>query len=258
MIDLHSHILPGLDDGAEDSEISLAMARAAVSDGIGTIVATPHINPTYDTDPDRLEELTRELNALLAGAEIPITVLAGAEVAVSSVAELSDRALGKACLGSGPSLLVESPYTRTVTFLEELLFDLQVRDFRPVLAHPERCPSFQADIDRLRELVRRGVLCSVNAGSMAGAFGSTVRRFVLRLFEEGLVHDVASDSHDPSRRPPSLSVGFQGAEDALPGISAQASWFTDSAPAAILAGDPLPPGPDPPSRSSRWRRLARR
>lgn len=258
MIDLHSHILPGIDDGSDDSETSLAMARVAVEDGIRTIVATPHVNADYDVDFGNIGQLVGELNILLARAEVPLAVLPGAEVAVSRVAEMTDADLKSVCLGDSSSVLVESPYARTVVFLDELLFDLQVRGFRPVLAHPERCPLFQKDIDRLRELVGRGVLCSVNASSMAGVFGSTVRRFVIRLLEEGLVHDVASDSHDPSRRPPSLMVGFDSAEGELPGILAQVEWFTEDAPAAILAGEPLPPRPNPPSRSSGWRRLVRR
>ena len=259
VIDLHSHILPGLDDGAGDSEMSLAMARVAVDDGIRTIVATPHVNDAYNVDLEAIGRLAGELNVLFARAEIPLAVLAGAELAMTRVADMTDVDLTAASLGSGSSVLIESPYAPTLAFLDELLFDLQVRGFRPVLAHPERCPAFQRDIDRLSQLVQRGVLCSVNAGSMAGMFGTRVRRFVLQLLREGLVHDVASDAHDPVRRPPALRLGFDRANSDLPGLAMQLGWFTDAAPAAILAGEPLPPRPEPPPRKpSGWRRVVRR
>lgn len=259
MIDLHSHILPGVDDGAADSEASLAMARAAVADGIRTVVATPHINYDYDYDYAEIGQLVGELNIVLAHAEIPLAVLPGAEISLARLPDLGERELSRLCLGGGPSLLVESPYTRAAGFLDEALFDLEVRGYRPVLAHPERCPLFQADVDRLRALVDRGILCSVNAGSMAGRFGQTVRRFALTLFRKELVHDVSSDSHDDTGRPPKLSVGFESLEAELPGISDQAAWFTEDVPAAILAGDPLPPRPELPARPrSRWRRFVSR
>jgi protein-tyrosine phosphatase len=259
MIDLHSHILPGVDDGAGDLEASVAMAKAAVEADIETIVGTPHVNAVYDYDTAMIGRLAGELNIELARREVPLAVLPGAEIALERLPDLGDDELRRLCLGEGPYLLVESPYTRGETFLDEALFHLQVRGFRPVLAHPERCPIFQADRTHLLGLVERGILCSVNAGSMAGRFGSTVERFVLRMFSEGLVHNVASDSHDSDRRPPALSFGFEHAEAHLPGVLGQSRWFTESAPAAILSGEPLPSKPEAPrTRHSRWRRLLRR
>ena len=96
--------------------------------------------------------------------------------------------------------------------------DVQARGFKPLLAHPERCPIFQHDPDRLQRLVNSGVLCSITAASMAGGFGTTVRRFTLELLHDGLVHDVASDAHDHLHRPPDLLAGFESAETEIPGI----------------------------------------
>lgn len=256
MIDLHSHILPDLDDGAGDMETSIVMARAAVRGGIQTMVATPHVNFDYAVDPEAIGAQVGALNVELARHELPLAVLPGAEVALSRLADLDDRTVRALCLGGGSCVLVESPYSRGVAFLEDLLFDLQLRGFQTLLAHPERCPIFQDQPDRLARLVERGVLCSVNTGSMAGRFGSTVRRFAIQLFRDELVHDVASDSHDEVRRPPDLRSGFEHVESELPGLSAQSEWFTQLAPAAILAGQPLPPRPRRPGSQKRaWRRF---
>ena len=235
------------------------MARRAVQEGVRSMVATPHVNFEWDYDLAAIGERVGQLNIALARRELPVAVVPGAELAVARLADMADDDLRALCLGGGPYLLVESPYARAVRFLDELLFDLQVRGYRVLLAHPERCPLFQTDVERLRRLVDAGVLCSVNAGSMAGRFGTTVRRFTLELFRAGLVHDVASDAHDTARRPPGMLYGFEAADPDLPGLAAQAAWYTEQAPAAILSGEPLPPRPQPPQPPvSRWRRFVGR
>jgi protein-tyrosine phosphatase len=257
VIDLHSHILPGLDDGAPDVEVSVAMARAAVSEGTRTMVGTPHVNLDYPVEPAAVPALAEALAGVLRKRGVALTVLPGAEVALSRLPELDDEAMAASCLADGPYLLVESPYSQAVPFLEEQLFRLRTQGFRPLLAHPERCPVFQTDPDRLARLVRQGILCSVTAGSMEGMFGRSVRRFTAQLFGEGLVHDVASDAHDPHGRRPGLRRGFESLDEELPGIAAQADWYTTDAPGAILSGDPLPPRPEPPRRRPQRRlRLA--
>ena len=256
LIDLHSHILPGIDDGPRTIDESVMMGRVATEDGTRTIVATPHVDERFRPDASEITRLAGLLNIELSRARIRLAVIAGAEVAIGRLPDLSDDSLRGLALGTGPSLLVESPYDSAAPFLDEALFGLQVRGFRPVLAHPERCPAFQRDGDRLRALVARDVLCCVNAGSLAGQFGSTVRRFALRLLEEGLVHAVASDAHDAERRAPRMQSGFHRAETELVGIADQIGWFTATAPAAILRGESPSGRPPPPRRRSRgWRRL---
>ncbi|MEA2444965.1 MAG: protein-tyrosine phosphatase [Thermoleophilales bacterium] len=257
MIDLHSHILPALDDGAADMEVSLEMARAAVADGVSTMVATPHVDDRYGLDPPDIGEHVGHLNLALARAGIALGVLPGAEVAHTRAAALSPASLLTACLGDSKALLVESPYT-SVSFFDDLLFDLQVRGFRPVLAHPERCLMFQRDPDRLAALVDRGIYCTVNAGSLSGGFGRKVRQAAVVMLARGLVHSIASDSHDTERRPPGLSTALDGLEGEIPGITAQAAWLTNDVPAALLADKPLPPRPPLPVKpASRWGRLRR-
>jgi tyrosine-protein phosphatase YwqE len=127
--------------------------------------------------------------------------------------------------------------------LEHMIFDIQARGFQPVLAHPERSPSFQDDIDRLETLVDRGVLCSITAASMAGDFGRTPRRAAIEMLQRSLVHDVASDAHAAIGRLPGLARGFESLEGELHGIQEAQRWYTDSAPAAMLVDQPLPPRP---------------
>ncbi len=254
MIDIHSHILPGLDDGPPTMEGSLALARAAAAAGTRTLVATPHIRDDHPFPLEAVEERVQTVNAALADAEIDVRVLSGGEVAVSKAAELDDAALHSVCLGAGPYLLVESPYTHAPELVERVLFDLQTRGFRPILAHPERSPSFLSDLERLRRIVERNVLCSVTALSMVGGFGAIPRSFSIRLFAEGLVHNVASDTHDAHHRPPQLLEGFERLDADLPGLAEQSGWFTREAPQAMVTGQDLPPAPPPPEPGSRWRR----
>jgi protein-tyrosine phosphatase len=183
------------------------------------------------------------VNDRLASAGVNLQVVAGAEVAISRLSDLDDATLGRLTLGSSAYMLVESPYQQATDTLEDAIFNLQLRGFTPVLAHPERSPSFMSKPGRLEELVERGALCSVTSASMAGKFGRTVQRFVRLLFERGLVHDVASDAHDLRGRAPGLTAGFRVLGRDLPGLADQMDWYAQDAPAAILAGEPLPTRP---------------
>ena len=243
MIDLHSHILPGLDDGPRTLEGSLELARGAVAAGTRTILATPHINDDASIDPERIAAGIEELRPALADAEIPLEVLPGGEIAIWRLVDLDDAQLRALALAGGPYLLVESPFSPVVGDFEPMVLDLHARGHRVLLAHPERCPAFQRDPERLERLTGAGVLVQLTAGSMAGAFGTTVRRFSALLLREGLVHVVASDAHDAVRRPPGLRDGFASLERELPGLGEQQTWLTEDVPRAVLDGTPLPPRP---------------
>jgi protein-tyrosine phosphatase len=241
-------------------EGSLELARRAARAGTSTIAATPHIREDYPFDPAEIAPRVKALNAELSGAGVPIDVVPGGELAFSKLPELDDETLRRIGLGGSSYLLMESPYGYVSDQqLERDLFDLQVRGFRPLLAHPERCPAFLDGIDRLAALVERGVLCAVTASSMTGRFGRTVRRFSAELFRAGCVHVVTSDAHDAVSREPDLHSGFRAWDSELPGLLACSEFFIREAPAAILADEDVPPGPELGADTRRrWRRRARR
>ena len=252
MIDLHTHVLPGIDDGPPSVEGSLELARAAAAAGTTTLVATPHITWDLPNTGATVAEGIAALQPQLDEAGIPIQIRVGGELAVSKAVELSDDDLRALRLGGGDWILAECPLSSWATGFEKLLHALQSRGHRVVLAHPERSPLLQRDIGLVRELVDAGMLSSITAGSMSGRFGNTVRRFTLELLEQDLVHNVASDTHDAQRRPPGLGDAFESVEHELPGISERQEWMTVDVPRAVLDGGPVPPPPtDTPKRRRR-------
>src|SRR5512132_1581036 len=166
MIDLHSHILPGIDDGARTLDDSLDIARAAVRDGIVTIAGTPHVRDDWPTDADLMEARLAELRAELALAGIPLDVRSGGEIALAWVRRLPAEELRRFGLGGTRYLLVETPYYGWPRILPDLLFSLLDQGFTPVLAHPERNAEVAAHPERLIELVEAGVLVQVTAASV--------------------------------------------------------------------------------------------
>lgn len=230
------------------------MARVAVADGVHTTVATPHIREDHPFAPSEVATRTDALNARLKALGIDLEVVPSGEVALSKCAELEDAVLHELCLGEGPYLLVESPYTHATDLFEASVFDLQRRGFRPVLAHPERSPSLIDRPERIGQLVAGGVCCSITAGSVTGRFGKTVQKAALGMLREGIVHDVASDAHDPEHRRPELRAAVDAIEADVAGFRGQASWFVNDAPAAILRGEALPAGPHPRRRRALLRR----
>jgi protein-tyrosine phosphatase len=257
VIDLHCHLLPGLDDGPATIDESVALARRLAHDGVETVVATPHVSPDYPTAAAAIAAGVADVRAALSGAGVELEVLAGAEISFSMLSELDPGQVAELVLGDGDTLLLESPYNAAAPFLEAAIFEVQLKGFRVLLAHPERSPPFQDSPDRVGALVERGALCCVNGGSMRGRFGKRVHQTALQLFRRGLVHAVASDAHDLRTRPPGLRDAFAALEHDLPGIAAQEAWFTRDAPAALLSGDPLPSAPAPPA-ARRPRRLLKR
>ncbi len=238
MIDLHSHVLPGIDDGPRALEGSLAIAHVALESGIETLLATPHVSPRYPNEARPIAELVAELTERLEDEGIALALRAGAEIAITRVAEIEPEELHELGLGGGPWLLIEPPFTPIASGVDSIVRDLLRRGHRVLLAHPERSPAFHRDPAMLEALVREGVLTSLTAGSLTGQFGSEARRFAMQLIEAGLAHNVASDAHDHLRRPPSMRDALR-----LAGPPALRAWLTQEVPAAILAGDEIPSRP---------------
>jgi len=250
VIDLHCHVLPGIDDGPATIEDSLALARAAASAGTRMLVATSHVSWEYPNRAETIARLADELNVRLRAEGVSLAVRPGAELAMTRVADIAAGELSRLTLGGGPWLLVEPPFVAVLTGLDTLIADLQGRGYHVLLAHPERCPAFHRDRSMLERLVASGVLCSLTAGSFAGRFGRPVRRFSLELVRGGLVHNVASDAHDDIRRPPTIAGELQQA-----GLGALTAWLTQDVPDAILGGGEIPPRPhaEIASRRRLWR-----
>jgi protein-tyrosine phosphatase len=246
VIDLHCHLLPGVDDGPAAMEGTLAMARGHVEGGVRTVAATPHVSWDIPTTAAEVAAGVERVRAELEREQIPLEIVTGGEIAMTRVTELDDEELNGLALGGGPWLLVESPLTAHASGFDHVLHTLQIRGHRILLAHPERCPAFQRDPARLARLVHSGMLTSLTATAFTGHFGSTVQRFAHRMAEEGLVHSVASDAHDDRRRAPGLREQLEEA-----GYAEHVDWWCQEVPAALLAGEPVPPGPPPPARRRR-------
>lgn len=202
MIDIHSHILPGVDDGAQTLEESLEMARKAVDEGIDTIVATPHHrNEKYDNPRLGVLHYVQELNFELERAGIPLTVLPGQETRINGdmVEELKEGTMTPINIDSG-YVFVELPNDQVPTYTKSMLYELQRVGYKPIIVHPERNKKFIQDPDVLYHLVKSGAYTQVTAGSVAGKFGKAVQKFSLQLIEANLTHLIASDAHDTKRR----------------------------------------------------------
>jgi len=206
MIDLHCHILPGLDDGSPDLATSLEMARIALDDGIETIVATPHWFVDAGPTPAQIRTATRQLQAALADGDLPLTVLPGAEVrADPQLAEMAKCDEVMTVADGGEYLLMEPPFIGIPNYLEQLCFELQVAGITPILAHPERAEIAQHQPEMYERLVERGCLIQVNAPSLHGEYGRTIAEIAADLIRRGLAHIVASDAHNTTSRPPVIS-----------------------------------------------------
>jgi protein-tyrosine phosphatase len=235
VIDLHSHVLAGVDDGPETIAGSLGILRAAAEDGIAQIAATPHVRADYPTTPETMERLVAELNAASPGVE----VLPGGELDREFAARLDDDALRRFGLGGNPGLLLlEFPYTGWPLDLGELVFRLLTRGFGVVLAHPERNPEVQMAPDRLGDLVDIGALVQLTAASLDGRLGRRPAACARTLLDDGLAHLIASDAHAPAVR----AIGMASAAEAV-GDERLARWLTHDVPAALVAGAELPARP---------------
>ena len=244
MIDLHCHVLCGIDDGPETMSASVDLARAAQAAGIDTLVATPHVSPRMPNTSREIGDGVGALAAELAAQGVRVTVRPGGEVDVVRAVELDEDELRSLRLGGGEWLLVECPLSRPAADrFEPVVRNLHARGHRIVLAHPERSPVIRRRPQLLAELVEEGMLSSITAGSLTGRFGADVRGFALELIENGLAHNVTSDAHSAAHRPPGLRDEILAASELLPGLEGQLDWLTVEVPRAVLDGASIPPRP---------------
>jgi protein-tyrosine phosphatase len=240
-VDIHAHILPGIDDGPEDLAGSLVMARAAAESGITTLVATPHLRTDFPhVNVGELAKCSQALQEAIDRERIPLRIVPGAEVSLVWALEASDEELKLASCGQrGADLLIEAP-SLDVAGLDSLLYGLRAKGNRVTLAHPERCPEFQREPRQLAELARQGVLLQLNADSLLGdPRRSSVAWLAQRLCANGLAHVLASDGHrGASWRPVTTLAQAVPAVTVLVGAE-RVRWMVQTAPAAIVEGAKL-------------------
>ncbi len=232
MIDIHCHILPGIDDGSSSLEESLAMADIAVADGIHTIVATPHIKGEVHL-PQFLQQQVVKLNEVLTKRNYPLQILVGADVS----AMLPPQEIARYTINGSNYFLLEFPHSHLPKQARQMVFNMCMAGLRPIITHPERNPSIIREPELLFSLVDSGCLVQITAGSLTGNFGADSRDCASYMLKRGQVHFLATDAHSATHRRPVLSEGVSAASAIIGDEAAQK--LVTSNPAAVLSGRSL-------------------
>jgi protein-tyrosine phosphatase len=237
MIDIHSHPLPGVDDGAKSFDVAVAMCRGAAEDGTTHMVATPHCNYSYTFDPDLNRQLLAELQEKVG--ESP-KLLLGCDFHLSyDNIQICTQNSKDFTINQSSYLLVELPDQFIPDHISRVYYDILVAGLKPIITHPERNPLLQRHPDLIENWVSIGCLVQVTAQSYTGGFGSRARKIAKMLLDTGLVHFFASDAHDIKRRPPLLSRCYRKvAQDKGEEV---ADLLFQKNPEAVINGLPLPP-----------------
>jgi protein-tyrosine phosphatase len=202
MIDIHSHILFGIDDGAQTGEETLKMAKQATANGIRTMAATPHhMNNKYDNPPDRIHKALQDVRRLLEEHQIPLAVVPGMEIRAYGdlVADLQSGQL-TTYNDKQRHILLELPADHVPRYITKLIFDIQVAGCIPIIAHPERNRALSEDPNILYRLVQKGALAQLTAASVAGKFGKKIQKVSHDMIAHHLIHFIATDAHNDSSR----------------------------------------------------------
>ena len=202
MVDLHCHILPGLDDGAIDEEASLEMMRLAVAEGISVIAGTPHHrNGKYLTECESILAGVERLNELAKLHELPLTIVPGQEIRLYGEIEADHQEQKIMPLGGKSRyILIEFSNSHIPHFTERLFSNLQALGLQPIIVHPERNSEFLARPEKLIQMIEKGALVQVTASSLTGHFGKEIQKFSHQLIDADAVHVIASDAHNVTSR----------------------------------------------------------
>ncbi|MGD0444072.1 MAG: CpsB/CapC family capsule biosynthesis tyrosine phosphatase [Edaphobacter sp.] len=263
MIDIHHHLLWGMDDGASSLETSVAMARLAAADGITHIVCSPHANGTYAYEPLMIAEKIGELQRVLDRDAIAVKLGHGCDFHMSyeNIQEAKLNPSKYSINGLG-YLLVEIPDYGISPGMTETFYQLQLAGLIPILTHPERNPTLQADRTKMMDWLRGGVLVQVTAGSVVGRMGKHAERMAHDLLANRWVHFLATDAHNTTSRAPKMNEAFE--------VVAQkygpdyAHLLCVSNPLAAFLGKPLQPQMEPlnlydeKNKKTWWERLTGR
>lgn len=231
MIDLHSHLLPGIDDGAPDLATALELARIAVHDGITHMVCTPHIHPgRYDNTIEIIQQALTELQQGLIEQQIDLVISAAAEVRFGMELMVAVKQNNIPFLGEWqgqPVLLLEFPHGEVPFGAERLTAWLLQQGIKPLIAHPERNKGLLRAPGKIKPFIEQGCLLQVTAGAVAGRFGQPAQALAQSLLQEGVVTILASDAHNIEHRPPILSEGRDAAAQLI-GIAAAQRLVLDN------------------------------
>ena len=239
-IDIHSHIIPGVDDGSKDLETSLALLRMAADNGTTHIIATPHVidvstTLTWDIIRRKVEELQQEADK----QNIPITIYPGAETELNfDLIELMQKDRSAFCLAGSRYCLMEMPSLMLPPHLDDMIYELQLMDIVPVLAHPERQKQLMENPQRLLDLLHNGCVAQSNGGSLTGVFGQKAHDNVHRLLRRDMIAFMGSDAHNLRHR----NTDLKGAREKIVEHynEQRATELFETRPMCILENKPLP------------------
>jgi protein-tyrosine phosphatase len=241
MIDIHSHILPGLDDGSKSIEESVMMLRQAAASGTTDIVASPHANQEYEFDPLTVEQKISELHAA-AGDSPQIHFGCDFHLTLENIEDCL-RSPGKYSINHRGYLLIEFSDFFIPKNIDEVFAQMMRVGLRPIVTHPERNQLLQRRLPELEQWVAQGIHMQVTAQSLMGRFGKTANKCAHELMSRGLVHFLASDAHDTKWRTTALDAAMRYVEKEF-GAEAALRVFEDN-PRAVLAGVPITSAPMP-------------
>jgi protein-tyrosine phosphatase len=252
MIDLHCHILPGVDDGAVDIEESIEMARQAIDDGIRILVATPHtLNGVYSNFSDEVDDRVAALQKVFSKNDIHIKLYPGSEIHLCF--QMADQVLsGKVATlnNSGRYALIEFPFQTIPAAYKDEIFQLKLNNITPIIAHPERNLICQNQFDIFYELISLGCLIQITAMSVTGELGEEPMECAHKLLDLRLAHIIASDAHSANTRPAILSPALEIASQIM-GNEQEARALVIERPEAILAGQSVEM-PEPRRPRKKW------
>ncbi|KPD05600.1 hypothetical protein AM501_25290 [Aneurinibacillus migulanus] len=256
-VDIHNHILWGLDDGAQSPEETLALARDAVQNGITHVIATPHhMDGKYENPASSIMQRVDEANRLLTEHEVPLTILPGMELHLYGEIVQDFRAAKQTLLTLNHTqsyVLLELPYDHVPAYTERLLFDLQMDGYIPVIAHPERNHAIRERPSTLYRMVERGVLAQITAASVAGKFSDKYQEISRKLIEHNLIHFIASDAHNVTRRGFALKAAYEWIDHKLG--QQYTRFFQENACRLISGRDIAAPSPLPFERKKKRKKF---
>jgi protein-tyrosine phosphatase len=254
MVDIHCHILPGLDDGAESLEMALEMAEMAIADGITHVVATPHANAEYPFSPELVQQRRNEIQDRL-GDRLTLATGCDFHLSFENLRDIYNNP-GKYTISQKNYLLVEFADFAIPPTIDQTLHQLQLAQISPIITHPERNGLIRAQPERLRRWAHQGCYVQVTAQSLLGRFGQDTRRLVESWLEEDRIHFFASDAHNTTSRPLRLRPAYDLVAKRR-GEEVARALFHDN-PLAALEGRPLPYVPEPESDEAVGARPRRR